>query len=276
MSVEGIEARILARQMEKEVKGKTIIAYEIQNSEQLQRIGCVSEKSVFEPIVGSKILSVTSRGNTILIKLSNCWNIVLGPEYGGNILLHKSQAKLPKFHFKLDIQNVILTVSLKGIGCIHAVEDKVLKTNYLYTRDFSQILDPLEVDFTFERFNERLRDKKQNIKAALAGKNAVVVGVSNSAFQDIIYRAKINPKRNTGTFTAEEERALFKAITQLVEERLEAGGKNQFVDLYGKPNLYIPKMGPNKKDQTCSTCKSKIEKINYSGGQVCFCQTCQK
>ncbi|MCL1978020.1 MAG: hypothetical protein FWG55_07990 [Candidatus Bathyarchaeota archaeon] len=276
MSIECTEAHILADQMNKELKGKTIINYEVQNSQQLQQKNFISKNSVLNQLIDRKILSVTSRGNTILVKLDNCWNIVLAPEYGGNISLYKPQTKLPKFHLKLDLQDVILTVSLTGIGCIQAVEDNLLKTNYLYNRDFSQILNPLETDFTFECFIERLNNKKQNIKAALVGKTAVIVGVSNSAFQDIIYRAKISPKRNTGILSIEEKKALYKAITQLIEERLEAGGKNQFTDLHGKPGLYVAKMGPNQKDQTCHICRSKIEKVNHGGGQVYLCPTCQK
>lgn len=276
MSVECTEAHILADQMNKEIIGKTINAFEVQNSGQLQVKGFISKNMVLEQIVGGKILAVTARGNTILLKLSNGWNLILAPEYGGIIQLYTLQAELPKFHLKIDLQDAVLTVTLTGMGCIQAVEDALLKTNYMYNRDFGQILNPLDKDFTFERFQEKLDEKKQNIKAALVGKTAVVVGVSNSAFQDIIYRAKIGPKRNTGTLTAEEKQALYTAIVELVKERLDAGGKDQFVDLHGKQGSYVPKMGPNLKEQNCPACGAKIEKISHGGGQVYICPTCQK
>jgi formamidopyrimidine-DNA glycosylase len=276
MSIECTEAHILADQMGKEIVGKTINGYEVQNIGQLQQKGFISKNAVFDQIVGCKILAVTSRGNTILVKLGNGWNLVLAPEYGGIIQLHQQQVELPKFHLKLDLQDAVLTVTLTGMGCIQAVEDALLKTNYLYNRDFSLILNPLDADFTFEQFVERLDEKKQNVKAALVGKTAVIVGVSNSAFQDIIYRAKIGPKRNTGTLTAEEKRALYIAIVGLLKERLEAGGKDQFVDLHGKQGAYVPKMGSNLKEQNCPTCGSRIEKISHGGGQVFLCPICQK
>ena len=217
-----------------------------------------------------------SRGNTIRLKLDNGQNLVLAPEYGGSILLHKPQADVPKFHLKLGFPDAALTVSLTGIGCIQAVADADIEKNYLYRRDFSDILDPLELRFTFERFLERLDGKKQNIKAALVGKTAVIVGVSNSAFQDIIYRAKISPKRNTASLSPEEKTAIYDAVVGLVMERLRLGGKDQVTDLYGKQGAYVPKMGPNHKDQNCPDCNSKIEKISHGGGQVFICPTCQK
>jgi formamidopyrimidine-DNA glycosylase len=276
MSIECPEAYILANQMHKELTGKTIVNYEVQNSQQLQQKGFISTNLVLDNLVGRKILSVISRGNTIVVKLDHSWNIVLAPEYGGIISLYASQTEFSRFHLKMDLQDALLAISLTGIGCIQAVEDALLKTNYLYNRDFSQILDPLGANFTFECFIDQFDKKKQNIKAALVGKTAAIVGVSNSAFQDIIYRAKINPKRNTDTFTLEEKKRLYQAITQLIKERLEAGGKNQFMDLYGKSGLYLPQMGSNKKDQPCLTCGCRIEKISHGGGHVYLCTTCQK
>jgi formamidopyrimidine-DNA glycosylase len=277
MSIELTEARILASQMKKELVGKTVEGYELQNCTGLQKLGCVNkDASAFDRLINGKITDVVSRGNTIRMRLDNGQNLVLAPEYGGTILLHKPQAELPKFQLKLTLQNTVLTISLSGIGCIQAVADADIEKNYLYRRDFSDILDPLETNFTFERFLEHLNAKKQNIKAALVGKTAVIVGVSNSAFQDIIYRAKISPKRNTAILSPEEKRAVYDAIAGLVKERLELGGKDQATDLYGKQGKYIPKIGPNMKDQNCPACNSKIEKINHGGGQVYICPICQK
>lgn len=196
-----------------------------KTAQQLQQKGFISPNAVLNYLIGRKILSVTSRGNTLLIKLDNHWNIVIAPEYGGIISLHTTQTILSKFHLKINLQDVSLTINLTGIGCIQAVEDSFLKTNYLYNRDFSQTLNPIEANFTFECFTEQLDLKKQNIKTALVGKTAIIVGVSNSAFQDIMYRAKINPKRSTATLTLNDKRNLYTAIIQLIEERLAAGGK---------------------------------------------------
>jgi formamidopyrimidine-DNA glycosylase len=276
VSIECTEAYILASQMSKEIVGKTITNYEVQNSGQLQQKGFISKNQIFDQLINAKILTVTARGNTIHVKLNSGWNLVLAPEYGGIIRLYTPQSELPKFHLKLDLQDAILTVTLTGMGCIQAVEDSLLRTNYLYNRDFSQILNPLDPDFTDEQFTQKLDEKKQNIKAALVGKTAAIVGISNSAFQDIIYRAKIDPKRNTGSLTEEEKKEVYNAIVALVKERLELGGKDQAMDLYGKQGGYVPKMGPNMKEQNCPVCGSKIERINHGGGQVYLCPTCQK
>ena len=109
----------------------------------------------------------------------------------------------------------------------------------------------------------------------LVGKDAVVVGLSNSAFQDILYRAKLHPKRKASELNADEQRTLFNAVRNVLQERIRLGGKDQLLDLYGKQGGYTPAMGPNMKLRNCPTCGSLIEKLSIGGGQVFLCPKCQ-
>jgi formamidopyrimidine-DNA glycosylase len=281
MSVELPEASILSTQMNNELRGKQIANYELRDYQKLQRIGFFNKRvEDFDRLVGGRVESVVSRGNVIRVKLDNGVNLLLAPEYGGRILYHPKNSAIPnKFHLKLGFaDDTALTVALTGMGVIQALKDAELENSYVYKRDFlSTVPSPTdEKAFTFEQFAKQLADKTVNIKAALVGKNAVLVGLSNSAFQDILYRAKIHPKRNAASLSNDEKTALYNAITLLVQERIQKGGKDQFVDLYGKQGNYTPAMGPNMKDQNCPTCKTKIEKISHGGGQVYLCPKCQK
>jgi formamidopyrimidine-DNA glycosylase len=103
----------------------------------------------------------------------------------------------------------------------------------------------------------------------------VLVGISNSTFQDILYLAKIHPKRKASELNAEEKRSLYDAIRLVFKERLRLDGKDQFHDLYGKQGSYTPTMGPNMKKQTCPECGTPIEKLSLGGGHVYLCPSCQ-
>jgi formamidopyrimidine-DNA glycosylase len=92
------------------------------------------------------------------------------------------------------------------------------------------------------------------------GKDAVVVGLSNSAFQDVLYRAQIHPKRKASELSEGEKRALYDAIKLVVQRRIQSGGKRQFVDFYGKQGSYMPTMGPNMKDNSCPVCSAKVQR----------------
>ena len=92
MSIELPEAKILAEQMNKELHGKRVKTYRLQDYERLQRAGLLNKDiRSFEWLVNAEVEGVTSRGNTIRVKLNNEVNLVLAPEYGGEIIYHTGE-----------------------------------------------------------------------------------------------------------------------------------------------------------------------------------------
>ena len=279
MSIELPEARILAEQMNKELQGKRVKSYHLQDYERLQKIGMLDKDTKsFDYLVNGKIESVISRGNVIRVKLNNRMNLILGPEYGGEILYHTSGKMFQRrFHLKVNFSDgTALTVRLTSMGLIHALKDENLEHSYVFRRDFNpEVLSPIDKSFTFERFSKLLVSNNTMLKSVLVGKDAIVVGLSNSAFQDIIYRAKLHPKRKAAELNEKERRALYEAIKLVLQERIRLKGKDQFYDIYGNQGGYSPAMGPNMKQQTCPLCKTPIEKLSVGGGQVYLCPKCQ-
>ena len=278
MSVELPEAKILAEQMSHELRGKRVKSYLLKDYERLQRIGMMDKDlTSFNQLVDGKIESVISRGNVIRVKFDNRANLILGPEYGGEIFYHTAEKNVPKFHLRLDFSDgTVLTVRLTSMGVIQVLKDDELERSYVYKRDFDPTkLSPTNEEFTFERFSKRLADHNKMLKSVLVGKDAVLVGVSNSTFQDILYRARIHPKRKASELNMEEKRSLHDAIRFVFKERLRLKGKDQFQDLYGKQGSYTPAMGPNMKQQNCPECGTTIEKLSMGGGHVYLCPNCQ-
>jgi formamidopyrimidine-DNA glycosylase len=279
MSVEAPEALILARQMDKELRGKRVKSYSLQDYEKLQRIGFLNKDiRAFEQLVNGKVESVTSRGNVIRVKFDNGANLLLSPEYGGRVTYHTDMTTVPsKLHLRVDFNDsTVLAVRLTGMGIIQTFKDSELDRSYVYKRDFlSEKPSPAnDSEFTFDRFLQLLANRKDMMKLLLVGRDAVVVGLGNSAYQDIIFRARIHPKRKASELSEKEKRALYDAIRSVVQERNKLGGKDKFVDLYGKSGRYVPAMGSHLK--MCPTCGTAIEKLSIGGGQTYFCPKCQR
>lgn len=280
MSIELPEAQILYKQMNKELLGKQIVAHQLRDCQKLQKIGFMNrDASAFDRLLLGRIESVVSRGSVIRVKLDNDANLILAPEYGGKIQYYEKGSVVPaKFHLRLCFgDDTALTVALTGMGVIQALKEADLESSYVYRRDFlSTTPSPVdEKEFVFERFSKELTSKTVNIKSVIVGKDALVVGLSNSAFQDIIYRARIHPKRKSSDLTESEKLSLYNAIKLVVQDRIQAGGKTQFADLYGKQGNYTPAMGPNMKEKACPICGNKVQKSSLGGGQVYFCPKCQ-
>jgi formamidopyrimidine-DNA glycosylase len=292
VSIEMPEAAILARQMQAELVGKSVAGLALRDCENLQRIGFVNrDPDDFGRLVGKDVESVVSRGNTIVVKLTGRENLILSPEYGGEIFYHKNDGSLlgdrslpagrpvpARYHLRLDFSDgSALTVRITSMGGIYASCDEGLPQHYMYRRDFDpEAPEPTDVRLSPEAFAEVMRGASRQLKSVLVGKDAVVVGLSNSAFQDIIYRARLHPKRKASDLSPEESAALYEALRFVMAERLRLGGKDRFCDLYGRQGGYVPAMGPGMKGRPCPLCGSPIQKLSLGGGDVFVCLACQK
>ena len=279
MSIELPEAKILADQMNKELKGKRIRSYLLRECGKLQKIGFINrDNKSFDQLVNREVESVTSRGNSIRVKLDEGMNMILSPEYGGEIFYHSHEATVPeKFHLKIDFSDkTALTVRFTSMGGMRVLKDAELMDSYVFKRDFNtETLSPIDEDFTFERFSRLLSENNRALKSVLVGKDAVLVGLSNSAFQDIIYRAKLHPRRKTSELKLREQKALYNSVKLVLQERLRLNGKNQFLDLYQNQGRYISTMGPNMRRKNCPICESPIQELSLGGGKVFVCPKCQ-
>ena len=279
MSIELPEAKILAEQMSRALRGKRIKSYRLRDCERLQKIGFINRDTrAFDQLVDRRVESVISRGNAIRVELDDGMNIILFPEYGGEVFYHSSETTVPeKFHLKIDFgDKTALTVRLTSMGGIQVLKDAELKSSYVFKRDFNpEMISPIDEDFTFERFSRLLAKNNKALKSVLVGKDAIVVGLSNSAFQDIIYRAKLHPKRKASELKLDEQKALYGADKFVLQERIRLNGKDQFFDLHQNQGRYTPAMGPNMRKQKCSVCGTPIDELSHGGGKVFVCSKCQ-
>jgi formamidopyrimidine-DNA glycosylase len=278
MSVELPEARILAAQINEALAGKKVASHETMDSEKLQRIGFMNrDLAEYGILDGETMLGAEARGNTVHLRLSGDANLVISPEYGGRVQYSGAGEKRPSYHLKLEFTDgSALTVRLTSMGVVSAAETGDLEKRYTYRRDFMGAASPDGPGFTYEYFREIFSTQDRALKPLLVGKDAVLVGVSNSAFQDIIYRAGLHPKRKASSLTEDETRRLYDAVKALVEERLSVGGKDEWTDLHGRRGGYTPRMGPNMKDGSCPRCGAAIQRIAHGGGHVYLCPECQK
>jgi formamidopyrimidine-DNA glycosylase len=284
MSIEMPEATILTRQMQAELPGKVVAGFGLQGADKLQRMGLFNRDSAaFARLTGERVESAISRGNTMIVNLTSEQRLILFPEYGGEILFHKNDPlsldrPLPaRYHFRLDFHDgSALTVRITSIGGVYASGAAELAENYVVKRDFDPAkFQPDAEVLTPGLFAQLLAVAGRQLKSVLVGKDAVVVGLSNSAFQDIVYRARLHPKRRASDLSPLEVRALYDAMRLVVHERLRLGGKTGFRDLYGRSGGYEPAMGPAMKGRDCTVCGTPVQKLAHGGGEVFVCPRCQ-
>lgn len=100
-------------------------------------------------------------------------------------------------------------------------------------------------------------------------------GIGNGVLQDILFNAKIHPKRKIGSLTSEDRERLFHAILHTLREMTEGGGRDTEKDLFGNPGGYQTKLSKNTLAYPCVKCGGPLAKEAYLGGAVYYCPACQ-
>jgi formamidopyrimidine-DNA glycosylase len=101
-------------------------------------------------------------------------------------------------------------------------------------------------------------------------------GIGNSYAQDILFRARISPRRKIPDIPATEREQLYRAIQETVQLAIEAGGREDERDLFDRPGGYHRLMSSQTAGTPCPVCGTMIEKMAYLGGACYLCPQCQQ
>jgi formamidopyrimidine-DNA glycosylase len=136
---------------------------------------------------------------------------------------------------------------------------------------------PLENEFDFPYFCRLAEPGGTNAlsaKAFLATEQRIV-GLGNGVLQDILWTAKIHPKRVMGTLSDAEFRCMFDAVKTVLRDMAAQGGRDTERDLFGMPGGYRTVMSRKTVGNPCPRCGETIRKEAYLGGSIYYCPGCQ-
>jgi len=273
---ESPEVRTLAGQARQELVGRTIAASQV--SEARPRFLSVSpEPPAFsKQLTGRTIERVSSTGKSIRVHLDSGEILVIG-ETGGRFHLHDSHATFPKkVHWQTTLDDGrMLTLTIQMWGFLALMTDEELSAHPYLGSDGP---DPLRPGFSVEMLEEsirrREREKNEPIKAFLIhGPN--IAGIGNGYLQDILFRARLSPRRKLADLTDEDLMRLHAAITETLAEAVREGGRDTELDLYGEPGGYVPLLDRRQAGAPCPACGEPIQKTQYLGGACYLCPVCQ-
>jgi formamidopyrimidine-DNA glycosylase len=115
---------------------------------------------------------------------------------------------------------------------------------------------------------------KKSLKFCLATEQRIP-GLGNGVLQDILFEARLHPKRKWETLNAEERDGLFGAVKRVLAAMAAQGGRDTEGDLFGKPGGYATILCAATATSPCPRCGGEIVKEAYMGGSVYYCRRCQ-
>jgi formamidopyrimidine-DNA glycosylase len=116
---------------------------------------------------------------------------------------------------------------------------------------------------------------KLSAKAFLATEQRIP-GLGNGVLQDILWTARIHPKRKMGDLSSQSVEAMFEAVKQVLAQMTAQGGRDTERDLFGNPGGYQTILSKNTVGKPCPACGTLIQKEPYLGGSIYLCAGCQE
>ena len=271
------EAVAIAAQLNQTIRGKRIVESNTGDSVHKWVFYKPSREKLEKLLLKKNIGEVTSAGRGIHIGLEPDQALVID-EFGGKLLYHNPGNMLPKKYqlFLKFEDDSFFTVAIQGWGFISTLREW---EQTKWTRLRANAISPADASFTVKRFIdlcEHYEDKEKDSIKTFFTNGKSVAGIGNAYLQDILFRAKLSPKRKVADISSDEEKALYSAVKNTIKQAIRQNGRNCERDIFDNPGNYSPIMDRNAKDKPCSNCGTAIQKISYLGGSCYICPSCQK
>jgi formamidopyrimidine-DNA glycosylase len=136
---------------------------------------------------------------------------------------------------------------------------------------------PLTSAFDRAYFNTLFNEgtPKLSTKAFLATEQRIP-GLGNGALQDILWTARLHPKRKMADLNEQSIQIMFESVKNVLKAMTEQGGRDTENDLFGRPGGYQTVLSKNTVGKPCPVCGTTIRKEPYLGGSIYYCAGCQE
>jgi len=269
------EAQVLAQQMRETLVGKTIIQVQVLQTPHGFAWFYGDAKDYEVLLHGQTIADALAFGGRPELRFAGGMRLSFGD--GVNLRVHEAGAKLPAKHQLLlqfaDDSALVGTVQMYGFFSLFADDASTHEDEYY--RAAVESISPLSDAFDLDYFaNLRAQCKNTlSCKAFLATQQRVP-GLGNGVLQDILWQARLHPKRKLATLSPSEFEQLFAAVKLTLADMTAQGGRNTEKDLFGQPGGYTTIM--SRTAPACPACGGIITRKAYLGGHVYYCEFCQK
>ncbi|NMB47498.1 DNA-formamidopyrimidine glycosylase, partial [Patescibacteria group bacterium] len=138
--------------------------------------------------------------------------------------------------------------------------------------------EPLEKEFTFEKFKNIVKSTSTNIKMLLMNQEKIA-GIGNLYASEILFLARVNPLRRTEDLKEKEVREVYKAIKIILERALKLKGSSvyDYRRVLGIKGSYQDStLVYGRKGKDCPVCAGKVEYVKIGQRGTYFCPKCQK
>jgi formamidopyrimidine-DNA glycosylase len=240
-------------------------------------------------IEGNRVTKVARRAKYILIHLDGGPGV--GPGGGeviiahlgmsGRMTIHAGEAPSPQRHdhivFHTDDDHHIVFNDARRFGMMDLVGSDALDRHPLLAKLGAE---PLGNEFNGRALAAMLKGKRTPIKAALLDQS-LIAGIGNIYACEILYRARLSPKRMAYTVAGARVERVASAVRSVLTEAIEAGGSSlrDYVQTSGELGYFQHHFAVyDHEGEPCPgcDCDGAIRRIVQSGRSSFYCPRRQR
>jgi len=261
------EVETIKRELEKVVLGKTITQVLINQPRVIREPTAEKFK---KGLTGSTIKNILRKAKVLILELSSGQSLVIHLKMTGQ-LVYPGDAKKSRVSFKLSDGKMLDFNDQRLFAELRLMDDwRTLK--------FIQGLGPEPFDISVDKFKQMLDGKKTRIKPLLLDQS-FISGIGNLYAAEVLFRAKIDPRRPAVSLSDKEKEKLFQEIKDTLSEAIKYKGSSvdQYVRVSGDAGDYVKYHKVyDRLGLPCLVCKTPIKRIALGGRGTYFCPKCQK
>jgi formamidopyrimidine-DNA glycosylase len=224
-----------------------------------------------EDIPGRKFTDVQRRGKFLLMGLSGKRMLVINPMLTGALQYCPPAERMSKrtcISMALDNGMELRYRDDRQMGGVYYVTKAQLGDVPRLGEQGPDVLD----DFTFEEFQQRLKQFHGEIKGVLT-RGRVIAGIGNAYADEVLFAAKIYPFRKRKALGPEEMRALYEKSREVVENAIPVLRERMGEDIHVKIRDFLKVH--NRDGEPCPDCGKRISQVTANRRITSYCRGCQ-
>ena len=243
-------------------------------------------------LVRAKVERVKRRAKVLIIELSSGYSLVIHLKMTGQLVFKGKKsfaAGHPTGSLVGDLPDKSTRVVLEfanGDKLFFNDQRKfgwmrLIPTTEVPLIDFMRTVgpEPLDDDFTVDRFIERLMTRKNSPVKAVLLDQKVLAGVGNIYADESLWGAKIHPSTPVDKIPRTKLVVLHQSLRGVLKQSIDSGGSTDknYVNAEGKKGSYLSFANVfRKQGQPCPRCGTEIIKIRVAGRGTHICPKEQK
>jgi len=269
------ETETIARDLDRAIRGRTIVGVKIRKSDVLREI---KPRAFGSRLRGATILGSWRRAKLVVTDLDTEDRLVVQPRFTGALLIEDGQLDPSALRYST------LRLELDDGRALHYADVRRLGTVALMSsRRFHQYsaglgIEPLDRAFTAAHLSDVLRATNQPVKKILMEQRKIA-GIGNIYANEALWRARIDPSRSGKSLSVDEARLLHGSIVGVLNEAIAARGTSfrDYRDASGNRGSFVEKLAAyGRGGLPCHRCGARLVSTHAIDGRATtLCVRCQ-